>query len=255
MRFHSLYVDAGAQLVLLGALLVSAAQALAPIAPLGWRGVGIALVLYGTIAGFIWRGLPGHAPHERFGAANGVTVARAAFVALLLALVGEALWGEVRLDAPLRWTVVSCAMAALLLDGVDGWLARRSGLASDFGARFDMETDSLFLLALSLLVLACGQAGGWVLTIGLLRYIFILGGWRVPALAAKLPESRRRKAVCVAATMALIAALVPAVPAAAGGSICLAGLLLLGYSFGADVVWLAGRRVQPSEETGGTKPC
>ena len=32
---------------------------------------------------------------------------------------------------------------ALSLDGVDGWLARREGLVSAFGARFDMEVDAL----------------------------------------------------------------------------------------------------------------
>jgi len=242
MRVPSLHAKAGAQLALLGAALVAAAQALAPVAPLGWRGLGIALLLYVIIAGFIWRGLPGHAPHASFGAANAVTLARAAFVALLLALVFEAFWGEVRLAAPLRWMLAGGALAALLLDGMDGWLARRSGMASDFGARFDMETDSVFLVALSLMVLAAGQAGAWVLTIGAMRYIFILGGWLAPSLAAKLPQSRRRKAVCVATTTALIAALVPWVPAAGAGSICLAALLLLGYSFGADVIWLAARR-------------
>lgn len=241
MRLPSLQATTAIQLALLGLLLMAVAQSLAPIAPLGWRGLGVALALYLTIAGFIWHGLPGHAPHARFGAANGVTLLRAAYVALLLALIGEAFWGAVRLDTPLRWALAGSALAAVVLDGADGWLARRSGLASDFGARFDMETDSLFLLALSFLVLACGEVGPWVLTIGLLRYIFVLGGWLMPQLAARLPESRRRKTVCVLACLALIAALVPGVPRALAGSICLAGLLLLLYSFGTDMVWLVGR--------------
>ena len=37
------------------------------------------------------------------------------------------------------------------LDGVDGWLARRSGIASAFGARFDMEIDALLILVLAVL--------------------------------------------------------------------------------------------------------
>ena len=37
----------------------------------------------------------------------------------------------------------------LILDGVDGRVARARGEVSAFGARFDMETDALLLLCLS----------------------------------------------------------------------------------------------------------
>ena len=37
----------------------------------------------------------------------------------------------------------------LALDGLDGWAARRQGLVSAFGARFDMEVDALLILALA----------------------------------------------------------------------------------------------------------
>jgi phosphatidylglycerophosphate synthase len=40
----------------------------------------------------------------------------------------------------------------LALDGLDGWLARRFGLASAYGARFDMEVDGFLILVLALLV-------------------------------------------------------------------------------------------------------
>ena len=39
-----------------------------------------------------------------------------------------------------------------LLDLVDGWVARRTGTASPFGARFDLETDAALILVLSWLV-------------------------------------------------------------------------------------------------------
>lgn len=47
-------------------------------------------------------------------------------------------------------------VAALALDGVDGWLARRSGPTA-FGALFDMESDNAFLAALWLATLAGGR--------------------------------------------------------------------------------------------------
>ena len=44
------------------------------------------------------------------------------------------------------------------LDGVDGWLARRRGMSSAFGARFDMEIDALLVQVLAILVWRYGKA-------------------------------------------------------------------------------------------------
>ena len=61
---------------------------------------------------------------------------------------------------------------ALVLDRVDGLVARRTGTVSDFGARFDMEVDAFLILALSVYV--ARDYGGWVLAIGAARYA---SGW------------------------------------------------------------------------------
>jgi phosphatidylglycerophosphate synthase len=175
-----------------------------------------------------------------FGAANGVTLVRAVIAVILLLLGTGRIWLDLAIDAELRWLVVAGAVAALCLDGIDGFLARRLGQVSAFGARFDLETDALTMLALALLVFALGQAGPWVLLSGLMRYIFVIGGWFWPALAMALPPRKRRQALCVAQMVALILALAPLVTPPLSGMICLAGLILLGYSFGADMVWLAG---------------
>ncbi|HUZ72504.1 MAG TPA: CDP-alcohol phosphatidyltransferase family protein [Stellaceae bacterium] len=231
---------AAAQLALLGAGLIAA------VLPLGWPGRTLALALYAMIAVVALRGLGRHAPHRRFGAANAVTAARAAAVALLFGVWGEAALDGAAFSLGLRWVLVALAAAALAADGVDGWLARRRGLASDFGARFDMETDALLVLALSLLVLAAHQAAAFVLLSGAMRYVFVACGRVVPALAAPLPPRRRRKVVCVAQTTILILALAPAVPAWAGQELCAAGLALLAASFARDcVVLLSGGRGSP----------
>ena len=47
---------------------------------------------------------------------------------------------------------------ALLLDAVDGGVARRTGTVSGFGARFDMEVDAFLILVLSGYV--AGRLGG-----------------------------------------------------------------------------------------------
>ncbi|MBL8669435.1 MAG: CDP-alcohol phosphatidyltransferase family protein [Alphaproteobacteria bacterium] len=181
----------------------------------------------------------GARPGERFGWANWITMARAAVacaIAAQLSLAGPAL------AAPALWAMAAALTAALALDGVDGWVARRTGTASAFGARFDMEIDAATLLVVSALAWQLGVAGAWVLAIGLMRYAFVVAGGAWAALRAPLPESARRKAVCVVQGAALVAALVPALPLALRqGGLALA-LALLAWSFAVDVLWLARRR-------------
>lgn len=228
-------MSASAQLILLGAGLALAAQ------PLGWAGRGLAFALFAGIAAAALFGLRHHAPQRRFGIANAVTGARAAAAALLCGISAEAAIGRLALDPPARWAVVAVAALALASDGIDGWLARRNGLASSFGARFDMETDALLVLALALLVLAAGQAGAFVLLSGMLRYGFLAAGLLVPALRAPLPPSRRRQVICAVQVACLVAALAPAVPQWAGQGLAAFGLGLLIYSFAVDTAALYRR--------------
>src|SRR5262245_31993877 len=82
----------------------------------------------------------------KFGAANSVTLVRAALAVLLAALLGAAP------SVALGWAIVGLGTAAVALDGVDGALARGRGESAAFGARFDMETDALLILVLAALV-------------------------------------------------------------------------------------------------------
>jgi phosphatidylglycerophosphate synthase len=176
-----------------------------------------------------------HLTTVTFGAANAVTLVRAALTLLLLALLGAGA------SAPLAWLIVALAVVAACLDGVDGALARRHGEANAFGARFDMETDAWLILVLTALVWQQGKAGVWILLAGLLRYLFVAASYVWPALGRALPPSRRRQAVCVVQIVSLIAALLPPVPLPWSAGAALAGLALLVWSFGVDVAWLARR--------------
>jgi len=175
-------------------------------------------------------------PHPAFGAANRVTLARAAGVSLLAGLAFEP---QTELRA---WGAVALATLAAVLDSVDGRLARRSGLESRFGARFDMETDALMILVLAALAWRWERAGAWVLLAGLMRYGFVLAGARWPWLAGELPPSRRRQTVCVVQVVGLIVALVPWWSSAQAAAVAALSLAALCYSFAADVLWLARRR-------------
>jgi len=172
---------------------------------------------------------------ETFGAANSVTLVRAALTVLLAALVGAA-----PASAP-GWTLVGLGVAAVALDGVDGALARGRNEARAFGARFDMETDALLILVLAALVWQHGKAGPWILAAGLMRYLFVAASWALPWLGAALPASLRRQVVCVVQIVSLLGALAPVVAPPWSAALALAGLAALAWSFAVDVHWLARR--------------
>lgn len=220
--------------LLLG-LLASAATSTTPLD--AWFSAK-ALALYALGAGCVWRALAGHAPHRRFGAANHLTVLRLALVAMLAALLGE----PQAATPALAWAVVVLATVTAVLDALDGPLARRSGQCSAFGARFDMETDALLTLVLSVLVWQFGKAGAWVLAAGLMRYAFVLAAWRWPWLDQPLPPSWRRKAVCVAQITTLIVCLGPVIAPRWSAALAAASLALLSWSFAVDILWLARHR-------------
>jgi phosphatidylglycerophosphate synthase len=176
-----------------------------------------------------------HDAAPMFGAANAVTLARGVLALDLLALIGSPP------SAMLHWSIVTLALLALVLDGVDGRVARRRGETSAFGARFDMETDALLIMVLAALAWTQGKAGPWILLAGALRYLFVAASLALPWLAAPLPPSRRRQAACVAQIASLILCLAPFMAPPVSAAIGLAGLVTLLGSFAADVAWLARR--------------
>ncbi|HVJ53668.1 MAG TPA: CDP-alcohol phosphatidyltransferase family protein [Aliidongia sp.] len=192
-----------------------------------------ALFVYGVGAYLLWQQLGTLRDHD-FGIANTVTVLRAAMIALLAALIIEAR----PLDDALGWAVVAGGTVALLLDGVDGQIARRLGRASGFGARFDMEVDAVFVLLLAALAWSAGRAGAWVLLSGAMRYLWVAAAMAWPLLRRPLPPSLFRKSVCVAQIALLLTALAPALAPPWPSALAATGLGLLVLSFGRDFVWL-----------------
>lgn len=193
----------------------------------------IAMGLYAAFAGLILWTFPSETPGAGMGPANRVTLGRATLALPVLALsVGPGTQDSVGL-----WWVIALSTVVLVLDGVDGRTARRTGTQSDFGARFDMELDAALLMALSLLVWRSGRVDAWVLLIGLMRYLFVAAGWVWPALGAELPPSLRRKVVCVVQGVVLLVALGPIIPGPVAVAVTAAGLVALSYSFAVDTRW------------------
>lgn len=82
--------DAARDLAAVAALVLLAALGLAGVAGLGLDYTAKALLVLAAAAWLLWRGLGAH-PHARFGPANRVTLVRLGAMALMAALVGEAL--------------------------------------------------------------------------------------------------------------------------------------------------------------------
>ncbi|MBC7185063.1 MAG: CDP-alcohol phosphatidyltransferase family protein [Marinobacter sp.] len=194
----------------------------------------LSLTLYGIVAGSVIRYWP---TARDFGWANRATLLRACLVIVLVALAPFA----GRIGGSL-WLYAWIALLALVLDGVDGRVARATGSQSDFGARFDMELDALFILGLSIAVLALGKAGAWVLALGLVRYAFVGAGLFINWLNNPLPDSFRRKTICVWQIVTLLVALLPPVHALFASATLATALALLLWSFYLDIRWLYQRR-------------
>ena len=202
-----------------------------------------ALTLLGLSAGWVihhfWPG------NTDFGWANRITLARGVLVIALVSLapfLGVA--SEASSQGNWLWLYVSLCLVALILDGVDGKVARATGTETDFGARFDMELDALFILGLCLAAISLDRAGAWVLALGLMRYGFMVAGAVWPLLNRPLPESFRRKTVCVWQLVTLMVALLPPTPDALAFWSLVLALALLCYSFGTDIRWLYQTRSQ-----------
>lgn len=172
-------------------------------------------------------------PFSRFGPANGVTTVRAMLAAFTAALIGHPVPPEV------LWSAIGLTALMAALDGLDGWLARRTRMASPYGARFDMETDAAFILVLSILVWQHGKAGAWVVLCGMMRYAFVAAGWLLPWLAEPLRATRRGRIVAVGQLLGLGVALAPVVPAPASTVAAALTLGALAWSFAVDVMWLS----------------
>lgn len=217
--------------VLVGLVVFSAAaqSLLQPGAHVPFAAGGVFAVLMLIAIGF----LSGRHPFTSFGPANQVSTTRAALAALVCALAFEPP------SARVAGLVSAVAFAATLLDGLDGRLARQSGMSSAFGARFDLEIDALLIMALAVVAWRHDKAGAWVLLSGLMRYAFVAASWLWPWLDRPLNPSFRRQAVCVIQVGGLILTVLPIVPQPASAVIAAAGLIVLAYSFLVDVNWLA----------------
>lgn len=207
-------------------VLVALLDALDRTAGLGSRGWAVGLGC-GLLASAVLTRALARPGAGRLGPAGRVTLGRAVLTGGVTALAADAS------DNP---ALVPLAALALALDGVDGWVARRTGTVSAFGARFDMEADALLILGLSGYV--ARSAGAWVLAIGLARYAFVAAGWALPWLRRPAPPRYWCKVVATIQGAVLILAAADVVPRRLSVAAVAVALALLAESFGREVGWL-----------------
>jgi phosphatidylglycerophosphate synthase len=194
----------------------------------------VALLVFAVGSTVAGRFLSQSYPHDRLGLCNAITLARLALATVLIA--------PLLAGAEPSWAIFAVAVVALSLDGFDGWLARRQGYVSGFGARFDMEVDSVLALVLAVSAALASGAGILALLLGVPRYLFGLAAWALPWMRRDLPPRFSRKAVCVVQLGVLIALHAPILPEALAMALVPMVAVLLAWSFAVDVAWLWRRR-------------
>ena len=128
--------------------------------------------------------------HYRLGPADWVTLVRATLAVGVATLVADSF------DVPAHVAIlVTLSAVALVLDAVDGWVARRSQTASTLGAKFDGEVDAFLILVLSIYV--ARSTGAWVLAdrrgaLRVLRSRLVAAVDAGAAAAPLLAQGRRR---------------------------------------------------------------
>ncbi len=171
---------------------------------------------------------------DRLGPADWVTLARATLAVGVAALIADSFARSVPVTL-----LVSLAALALVLDAVDGWVARRTR-TTDMGAQFDAEVDAFLILILSVYV--ARSSGAWVLAVGAARYVFLAAGWALPWMREQLPPRFWRKTVAALQGMVLTLAAAHLLPPAVIQTALVLALALLAESFGRDVWWLWSNR-------------
>jgi phosphatidylglycerophosphate synthase len=195
----------------------------------GLSGVGWAV---GVVSGAginlaLARGLVRH-HFTRLGLANRVTSIRATLTAAVAALTAESF-----VRSPSTGPIVFLAVVALVLDGVDGRVARRTRTASALGARFDMEIDALLILMLS--GYAARTVGAWVLGIGAARYLFVAAGWGLPWLRGTLPPRYWCKVVAATQGVVLTVTAAGVLPGVLMDTVLAVSMTLLAETFGRQI--------------------
>ncbi len=149
-------------------------------------------------------------PFCDLGLANAVTLVRG----MLIAMAAGFLCLE-NITVAILWAPAILYSVAAAMDGLDGKIARASGRVSQLGQWLDMHLDAIGVLVASALAVRYGRLPWWYLTVGLARYLFLIGLWvarRLGKTPGPMPPSRARRWLAGAMMTFLAASLYPIWP-------------------------------------------
>ncbi len=121
-------------------------------------------------------------------------------------------------------------LLVVVLDVVDGYLARKMNQQSDFGLYFDMETDAFFVALVSMLLYFKGMMPAWILIVGFMRYLNV-AIYQILRLKPK-KEPKLRFASVIAGALFVVLAISFVLPTSIRYYSLLIVSILVTYSFG-----------------------
>jgi phosphatidylglycerophosphate synthase len=208
------------------AVFMLAACAAALAVGVAWPFVATGALSFASLL-FVTRGA--HTPSGAFGFGNAVTALRF----LLASAIGLA-----PANIP-TWLLGVATLVLFALDGLDGYIAKRRGENSEFGAYFDMETDAYFVLLAGIALLLRGRFGAWILVVGLLRYAYVLCLALFPARRGDMPRYSFGRHAFTALMLGLIVGMLVGAPV---GTVATAlGCGLVTASFAWSFYWSYSR--------------
>jgi len=182
-------------------------------------GAPLALAALASFAYWLWQERAAFSASGGFGAANSITSVRVLSLFLL----------AFALDARLQLAAALVGLSIFSLDGLDGFIARRTRHETSLGAFYDSEADASFTLLLTWGVYQQAVAGVWVLLGGLLRYAYVLSLYFARIEGAEAPRTRLGRYVFGLSVSGYMLSLWPF--ASVGGLFSGAATGLLLYSF------------------------
>jgi phosphatidylglycerophosphate synthase len=126
-------------------------------------------------------------------------------------------------------TLAILLLILVLLDGVDGYLARRLKQRTEFGGLFDMETDALFVCSVSCILFEKNILPGWILVPAFIKFYYTVFTHLTGL--SRMPEQRSLFGASVAVIMFLALILSLVIPGNFARIVAFSGSALICLSF------------------------
>ncbi len=152
--------------------------------PVGlWAGLVSCAAVLAFVHGRLWRNLHHNrlagraAIRPRIGGANRLTLARGLLIGLVAGFLFSGPLGQYPDAAAWAWWPGGLYLLAALLDGLDGYWARRSGTSTRLGQELDLHTDALGMLVACTVAVGTQRLPAYYMVAGLVFYLYRLGLW------------------------------------------------------------------------------